>query len=210
MNKMRRYTLLFIFALLNTSVSAITVFDNNTTINPIYHWSASPTITILDDFVLTSDTTITDINYSMFTHSTDYYTQTFVSIFDSFGGSLLTSFALAGNITPNGLVTDLAESSNGFDINLNGLSLDLLAGNYVLGLTVGTIPYTFAAIGSGDSGYGSGLVQFDGGVGYYYRDEHLAFDLEGTISPVPVPAAAWLFGSALLGFFGFSRKKANT
>lgn len=30
------------------------------------------------------------------------------------------------------------------------------------------------------------------------------------LSPVPVPAAAWLFGSALLGFFGFSRKKANT
>jgi len=30
-----------------------------------------------------------------------------------------------------------------------------------------------------------------------------------TLSPVPVPAAAWLFGSALLGFFGFSRKKAN-
>jgi len=26
---------------------------------------------------------------------------------------------------------------------------------------------------------------------------------------VPVPAAAWLFGSALLGFFGFTRRKAN-
>jgi len=29
------------------------------------------------------------------------------------------------------------------------------------------------------------------------------------VNPIPVPAAAWLFGSALLGFFGFSRKKAN-
>lgn len=29
-------------------------------------------------------------------------------------------------------------------------------------------------------------------------------------SPVPVPAAAWLFGSALLGFLGFSRRKVNT
>lgn len=28
-------------------------------------------------------------------------------------------------------------------------------------------------------------------------------------SPVPAPAAAWLFGSALFGFFGFSRRKAN-
>lgn len=30
------------------------------------------------------------------------------------------------------------------------------------------------------------------------------------VSTVPLPAAAWLFGSALLGFFGFSRRKANT
>ena len=30
-----------------------------------------------------------------------------------------------------------------------------------------------------------------------------------SVSAVPVPAAAWLFGSALLGFFGFSRRKAN-
>ena len=29
------------------------------------------------------------------------------------------------------------------------------------------------------------------------------------VSAVPVPAAAWLFGSALLGFFGFSRRKAS-
>ena len=29
------------------------------------------------------------------------------------------------------------------------------------------------------------------------------------VSAVPVPAAAWLFGSALLGFFGFSRRKAK-
>ncbi len=29
----------------------------------------------------------------------------------------------------------------------------------------------------------------------------------GNVSTVPVPAAAWLFGSALLGMFGFSRRK---
>lgn len=28
-----------------------------------------------------------------------------------------------------------------------------------------------------------------------------------TVSTVPVPAAAWLFGSALLGFFGFKRRR---
>ena len=29
------------------------------------------------------------------------------------------------------------------------------------------------------------------------------------VSPVPVPAAAWLFGSALLGMFGFVRRKKS-
>ncbi len=32
-------------------------------------------------------------------------------------------------------------------------------------------------------------------------------DISTTVSPIPVPAAAWLFGSALFGLFGFSRKK---
>ena len=42
-----------------------------------------------------------------------------------------------------------------------------------------------------------------------------AFEDQGDPQPsggpavVPLPAAAWLFGSALLGFFGFSRRKAN-
>lgn len=33
--------------------------------------------------------------------------------------------------------------------------------------------------------------------------------LIGVPSTVPVPAAAWLFGTALLGFLGFSRRKAT-
>jgi len=32
---------------------------------------------------------------------------------------------------------------------------------------------------------------------------------EGSVSTVPLPAAAWLFGSALLGFFGLSRRKPS-
>lgn len=32
---------------------------------------------------------------------------------------------------------------------------------------------------------------------------------EGSISPVPVPAAAWLFGSGLIALFGFSRRRKS-
>ena len=42
-------------------------------------------------------------------------------------------------------------------------------------------------------------------LGRYFLVDDIALN---EVSAVPVPAA-WLFGSALLGFFGFSRKKAN-
>lgn len=49
--------------------------------------------------------------------------------------------------------------------------------------------------------------------GSYSGGYHWAFTDDGganngtNLSPVPVPAAAWLFGSALLGFAGWSRRK---
>ena len=43
----------------------------------------------------------------------------------------------------------------------------------------------------------------------FNSDTYFNVTLSDTPSAVPVPAAAWLFGSALLGFFGFSRRKAN-
>jgi len=33
--------------------------------------------------------------------------------------------------------------------------------------------------------------------------------LTGPINPVPIPAAAWLFGTALIGLVGFGRRKAT-
>ena len=39
-----------------------------------------------------------------------------------------------------------------------------------------------------------------GGVGY-------TLHLEGTVAPIPVPAAVWLFGSGLLGLVGVARRK---
>jgi len=47
---------------------------------------------------------------------------------------------------------------------------------------------------------------FDGDQGGNNKNE-LAY--AWAVRPIPLPAAAWLFGSALLGFFGFSRRKAN-
>lgn len=53
-----------------------------------------------------------------------------------------------------------------------------------------------------------------GGHGDYrvtFSSDTLAFNLSGntiTVSQVPVPAAVWLFGSAIVGMVGFGRRKA--
>jgi len=52
-----------------------------------------------------------------------------------------------------------------------------------------------------DVGSSLGLLSFD-------SSSNVTFQASAP-SPVPVPAAAWLFGSALLGFFGFSRRKTK-
>ena len=44
-----------------------------------------------------------------------------------------------------------------------------------------------------------------GGDGAYF--ESLSFTANATISPVPIPAAIWLFGSGLLGLIGVARRK---
>ena len=54
------------------------------------------------------------------------------------------------------------------------------------------------------------LYSFDTstGVSTYAGDTSFGYQSGlANISPVPLPAAAWLFGSALLGLIGYSRRK---
>lgn len=41
-------------------------------------------------------------------------------------------------------------------------------------------------------------------------DEIAQYDLKVSISPVPIPSALWLFGSAIVGLIGFTRKLNQT
>jgi hypothetical protein len=67
-------------------------------------------------------------------------------------------------------------------------------------------PYRDVAIPAVNLGGGANLaVSFDGGhTGA--RDADLEDNFIGSLSVVPVPAAFWLFGAALIGFIGFSRR----
>jgi hypothetical protein len=48
---------------------------------------------------------------------------------------------------------------------------------------------------------------FDGDIGGL--TPFTSYYLAGQINPVPIPAAVWLFGTALIGLVGFSKKKAT-
>ncbi len=107
------------------------------------------------------------------------------SLFDTtFDNSLGTVGSAAGR--------DFSVTSASADYNITATYIDAIgvAGN----AAVGDI-YRYLFIDFGQTAY-------TGTLGFLQDTDNLR-----DISPVPVPAAAWLFGSALLGFFGFSRRK---
>jgi hypothetical protein len=62
------------------------------------------------------------------------------------------------------------------------------------------------------TGYPNNGWMFDGGFGFQSTNDVAAPQLgmavrSATVTPTPIPAAAWLMGSGLIGLFGFTRRK---
>jgi hypothetical protein len=64
--------------------------------------------------------------------------------------------------------------------------------------------YVLSVAASGPS-YETGAAAFFGDPGDLLQNP----GMHGSLSMVPIPAAVWLFGPALLGLFGFKRKSAT-
>lgn len=199
------HVLILIGALFSAPVYATVLFNNGTTVdasNTTWNDTYSGW-TIYDDFELSSDSIVTDINYSIFTNSASNYENTFVTILNAIGGSAVVStFSIAGSLTSNGLTSNNSNVLNGFDVVLSGLSLNLAAGSYALGISTDMTSSNLVSIGSGDSGFGSALVQ-----NTHQRSEHMAFSIEGTSAMVPEPSTIMLLSLGLLGL-GFSKRKS--
>lgn len=97
---------------------------------------------------------------------------------------------------------------------LSGLNLDLGAGSYWLSLELRGANDYDGYIPTGEFGALNPLGTYafhhpaNGG---WVEDpsSDFAFQVGGTISAVPVPAAVWLFGSGLLGLAGIARRRSR-
>jgi hypothetical protein len=86
----------------------------------------------------------------------------------------------------------------------SGFSLPtLLAGNYFFTIAAFS---NYAAGNNIANGFNNaGYIPY--GVGTYWSANLDGVDAAANVSAVPVPAAIWLFGSAIAGFIGASRRK---
>ena len=208
MKKNLSYFVLSLF-FLSATAHATVLFDNGTTINPSNTtWNQTYSVhTVFDDFMLTGSSTITDINFSLFAVSAANYIETYVSILDGgIGGTTIVApVASTGVLSANGLTTSNSNVPNGFDVTLSGLSINLAAGTYALGLSTKMAPNFLTSIASGDSGFGSALEL----LGVVRTGDHMAFSLENNASDsVPAPATLALFGLGLAAI-GFRRRKQS-
>ncbi|MCP4767525.1 MAG: hypothetical protein GY875_14765 [Gammaproteobacteria bacterium] len=99
---------------------------------------------------------------------------------------------------------------NVFELSIDSDDVLLLSqdDDFVLGT------FHFMAIGLGTSGLSVTAHPFAEALGGHHGADGssiaLAFDPEaGSVSVVPVPAAVWLFGTALIGLVGFGKRKAS-
>ncbi len=141
-------------------------------------------------------------------------TISFIGVISDFTDPDLTAVGAAGNLLNiNGSTDDSATLSFSFDVDSvsfifggNGGAFDIVARD-ALGNTIDSY------FGSTDNGDFAGPLTLSGGGirSLFWQDPGWNFagidNITISTSPVPVPAAVWLLGSALLGLSGLKRKK---
>lgn len=145
--------------------------------------------------------------------------------FGNYGHSAPTVDTINHTIDLSSLTTlylnPIANTGSGYNngwIYDNYMGYQLLTGTYVSGCAIGGPCYGFydydAPSQYVDNADGSHTVNWTaGGSCYVYDGNCSAFNLsmtfrEAVVSTVPVPTAAWLLGSGLLGLIGADRRKA--
>lgn len=207
------------FIFLSSSANAISIVDTgvnpcndnycggatlSSVVNPDDMWAAR--------FNLGTDAVITDINV---------WVGTFFNIDTSFTMALYGDNLTIPDTSNELFSQDVFITDTGVEDNFNnqwqglsGLDLALSAGSYWLSLELrdgnnydGYIPTgEFGALNAIDT-----YAFYNPYNGIWLEDpsSDFAFQIMGEVSTVPVPAAAWLFGSFLIGFFSFTKRKSK-
>ncbi len=202
-------------AIIGPATAAPLIFSNGSVDPNRTTWNdTDPTFTIYDAFSLSSATTISQIDYSIFKQSSTVYDGTYVSILSGVGPGatiIVPQFFSVGSLVSNGLVSYNGAVPNGYDVSLSGLSLSLDAGTYYLGVRT-EIAGGLASIGSGAGGaqtIGSGLYQAYSNTGTTNVGDHMAFSIYGDSADASVPdsgATIALLGSGLISLAALRRK----
>lgn len=128
------------------------------------------------------------VSYDLSPSPSDLPSGNTVGFTSDFGGDSTSPKTSANGVNATGeYITFLLTFGTGFDYN--DYLADLINGNFRIGMHIQAI----AGINCENS-----------------TDPECGSDSYVNVNPVPVPAAAWLFGTALFGFFATSRRKNNS
>lgn len=195
---MLKQSLALIGLTLSLGANAATIVDhsNGGDVSGIgYSNSGGTTWTVWDDFSLGTDADISGIRY--FTNRTITFTNDYTL---QIGSAVGLSDVFSAVISNTSATQTIYNDYSTVDASIAGLNLS--AGTYWL---------TFNGVDGlwgSSTVIGDSLIQTLNGDQIIRANAASSFLLTGSVSAVPIPAAAWLFGSALLGLGVIKRKKA--
>ena len=187
----------------------------------------SRAFTVYEDFSLTSDSTITGIEWSQHELDPNAYLRTNFSLFNGIPSDSTHLFSMTVtairslNSTPV-----LGSGTVGVDNVISGLSINLMAGTYWFGInndiafgvtnwdqTIGnssTIPGRFQGV-EAPANFPQGIPGPDGSSIQFYPNENSVFRIIGKTGvmpgPIPEPSTMLLLGTGLVGLIGYRMKK---